>query len=159
IENAIYNGNYYRPISVSESATTPTWVLTDGSNTVNVVGADIDGMQLVVHLEDETSVKYYTLQFDGYMPDKIAVTIHKVNLTWKVYGGPDGFTQYCNRADGSQDLVVFQQEIVVNAVTANVVKRDDAFVTLSCRYGAPATVRLWGYTYRVGNTDLFDAAM
>jgi hypothetical protein len=173
IEYVMYGGFTWTPVQVSESFTTPTWQLSrvkqDGTTVpASVVGADIVNMQLVVELMDESDIKRYTLQFSGYTSESMSATIREVNMMWKNTDAPDPFTQYCFRApgapgNGAPDVVVFQQNIYVNAINAKVPTRDDAYVTFSCRYGAPATVRLWGYAYRtqagIDDTWLFDAAL
>ena len=88
----------------------------------------------------------------------MTATIHKANMRWRIAGAPGTPQSYCRRANGTEDQVVFQQGIAVNAINA-AVHRNAAFVTLACRYGGPPTVRLWGYPYRSGDTDYFDAGL
>jgi ADYC domain len=142
-----------------------------------VIGADIVNMTLVVELNDENNdVKQYTLMFDSYNPTP---PVRLVNVQWKVTGTPNAPTQYCFRGPpgppkpewspnltspppgADPDVVAFQQDIAVNAINANILDRDMSYVTMSCSYGAMATVRAWGYTYKNGSNtqDFFDAAL
>jgi len=164
---AIYYANYgtrthLRPISVSESLTNPTWTLFDpGTSTyITVAGADLLNLQLVITFNEHGTSALYTLLFDSVTTDSDKASIRKYNMLWRSgNNGTGATTQYCFRADGSSDQVVFQQDIIVNPGNANVT-RDANYVTLSCRYGAPATVRMWGYPYRIGYaTYYFDAGL
>jgi ADYC domain-containing protein len=72
------------------------------------------------------------------------------------------WTEYCLDASNAADTVLFQQGIDVDVVNADVLDRGSSYVTLSCRKGAIASGRSWGYGYRdTGTNDiaLFDAAL
>jgi hypothetical protein len=155
---ANYNGQTHLTVlSVEETGTVPKWQLFDGSNTITVTGDQIADMQLVVTLDDGTLNELYTLKFENYGSETLT---QLVNMRWKLTTGTT-WNQYCHRTDGTNDEVVFQQGIAVDPVDASV-NRTPAAVTLSCRRGAMATVRLWGYSYRGSNvtlTNLFDAGL
>jgi hypothetical protein len=160
---SVYYANYagkqhLTVISVSESLTAPAWTIFDASTSsyVTVSDAQLLDLQIVIALD-----KLYTLDWDDVQAETMKATIHKFNMRWRLTGSLSA-TQYCYRADATKDYVVFQQGMAVNPVTARVTRSStiDSYVTLSCRYGAIPTARLWGYPYRTpATTWYYDAAL
>jgi hypothetical protein len=160
---SVYYANYgtkktLTVLSVSESLTNPSWTIYDAStsSTITVTDADLLNLQIVVAID-----KLYTLDWDAATTEAMKATIHKYNMRWRLTGSLSA-NQYCFRADSTKDFVVFQQGIDVNPVSAKVARSStiDSYVTLSCRYGAIATARMWGYPYRTpSNTWFYDAAL
>jgi ADYC domain len=163
---AIYNGQGYSVVGISESLTLPTVTL---SGLPPLVGPQIAGLQLVFKVDDGI----WTLTFTESLADDPGYNSAKLNPLKEfhaVWNEGEGYQsslaqEYCTRAPvdattpGEMDPVVFQQGIDVNPVTAVMVQNND-YVTLSCRHGALATVRFWGYGYRNQATaDLFEGAM
>jgi hypothetical protein len=160
---AVYYANYrgkhtLTVLSVSESLTTPSWTIYDASTSSNitVTGADILNLEVVLSLD-----KLYTIDWDVAGSETMKATIQEYNMRWRLTGSSSA-NQYCFRGDGTKDAVVFQQGMWVNPVTAKVARSStiEGYVTLSCRYGAIATARLWGYPYRTPyNTFFYDSAL
>ena len=168
LAEAIYNGNSYHLVSVSESLTTPTFVLGSSNGNITLTGQGILGLQLVFKsdsgMQTLSFVEYLGPDTNPNTPDQ--ATLQQFHAKWNDGIGLSGQAQeYCTRAPVkdqplASDAVVFQQAIAVNPITA-VMVRNNNFVTLSCRHGAIATARWWGYKYRdtQANADLFEAAM
>jgi hypothetical protein len=162
---AVYNGQRNLLVtSITESFTVPTFTLLDNTtnNTITVTGAQLLDLQLYVSVDNPFTLKteLYVLDFDRTFTDSGKGTVRKYNMRWRPSFSTQP-TQYCFDADGNPDQVVFQQGIYVNPVNAKVT-RNSAIVTMSCRLGAMATVRWWGYPYRPNSntsTDYFDAAL
>jgi hypothetical protein len=162
---AIYNGHAYSVLSITESLTLPTVTLRGYGP---LVGTQLAGLQLVFKVDDGD----WTLTFTESLPDDPGYNGAKLNplkefhAMWNEgYGYQSTLAkEYCTRGPvdghgGEMDPVVFQQGIDVNPITA-VMVQNNAYVTLSCRHGAIATVAWWGYSYRDSSSaDLFEAAM
>lgn len=163
VSYARLNGGGMRQVlSVGESLTVPTFMVSSPNGPIPVTGADLLNLQLVVSFEG----KPWSLTFWHHSSDTgdTGATVHQFDMRWDAGEiATANATPYCSRApiNGSvADPVVFQQGIIVNPITA-VTTQNDSYVTLSCRHGAVATVRWWGYVYR-GNSsqaDMFEAAM
>lgn len=152
----------YSVYSVGETYTVPTWKL-GSTGSISVTDDNIENLEVDLDLDDGTDTRYYTLRFKNYHREALKVGVQAANASWRVYKTNDSFTAYCRRSalgGGTIDPGVFQQGIAINAVNAGVI-RNSAFVTMSCLHGGPATVRMWGYTYRgtSARPDLFDAAL
>lgn len=144
--------------AVKEGNTVPAWSLYNpATNTTFTVGdSQLLNLQIIIQLD-----KLYTIDWDAVLTDTDKVSIRKYNMRWRETGTTTP-TQYCFRADASKDQVVFQGGMAVNPVSAMVTRNATTanWVTMSCRYGAIAQVRLWGYPYRPGtNTFYFDAGL
>lgn len=145
-------------VAVRENLTTVQWILWDSaaSSYVYVTDGQLLDLQVVISMG-----KLYTIDWDSSDTEAIKATIHKYNMRWRLTGSSTA-TQYCFRTDGTNDEVVFQQGMAVNPVNASVTRDSTTpgFVTLSCRYGAIATVRMWGYGYRApADTYLYDSGL
>lgn len=159
VDYALYNGQQIPVYSVSETLTTPKFVLGDANNNQGV--SDLQNLRVVI-----TAGKRYTLSWASAVPDTGTTGYTPGTLQTYVMSWNDGTaynastaTPYCYRADGTVDSVVFQGGIAVNPVNAAMARA--TAVTLSCRYGAIATARWWGYIYRGDDSQLtmFEAAM
>ena len=168
VVDASYNGTYgYTVVSVSESLTVPKFMLRAGSAApFPVDGDDILNLRLVIEFDGvDYTLSFWNPQGDTGTSGYNTATLRMYYMRWnpgKVFNGATS-QPYCTRApiNGSvPDPVVFQQGIGVNALSAKMV-RNDSYVTLSCRYGAIATVRWWGYVYRgnAAQSTMFEAAM
>lgn len=173
LDHALIDNRQYPVLSVTEWLTSPTFTLKDGTNPNKVVSDDqLKVLQLVVVLGEKTP---YTLSFGEQVSD-VGVTGGTGSVGAKVFSYPMFWnvgtsksanpTDYCKRAlqDGQvtrdPDTIVFQQGIAVDPVTA-VMARNGAYVSMSCRRGAIANARSWGYIYRQGEDPsvMFEAAM
>jgi hypothetical protein len=166
VVGATYNGMGYSVASVAETLTVPKFMLRQGSATpFPVEGDDIVNLRLEIQIEGVSYVlSFWNPQTDTGTSGNQA-TLHTFYMRWNPGKTFNWSTSepYCYRSplNGSApDPIVFQQGIGVHPLTA-VMGRNDSLVTLSCRHGAIATVRWWGYIYR-GNaaaSDMFEAAM
>jgi hypothetical protein len=164
----------YRIIWVSENLTKPTFMLADlaGHPVGMITGTGLLHLQIRLKLPGGR----FTVSFAGYSTDPIKTTgdtppvglVEKLDMQWNT-GDTVSFStrqSYCTLAPegsgtlGGPDPVVFQQGIIVNPLNAKMTSDND-YVTLSCRNGAMATVRSWGYVYRGTQTQssMFEAAM
>jgi hypothetical protein len=162
VTGAHYEGLWYSVEAISESFTTPTFHLSHNGVPRDVSGPDIvttATSSFVLHVSLNDGTGEYDLQFNGYAQENgNNVVVRKANMRWRKQGV--GWTQYCRMADGTPDPIVFQQGIGVHPLNADLLY-NSAYVTPGCRHGGPATVRLWGYTYRINTptADLFKAAL
>jgi hypothetical protein len=157
----------YSIVSVSETLTNPTFVLSGGGS---ISGPGLQYFEIVLQIEGS----YFTVSFDPPSTISRKTTASGALITEQVFpmrwnaGTTKAATtrSYCTRAPlngippGDDDNVVFQQGILVNALTADM-NRDNAYVTLSCQLGAIARARLWGYAYRgtQAQADMFETVM
>jgi hypothetical protein len=159
-------GGEFTVNKIVESLTMPTFTVTQGSSTFDVSGDGVLGLRLVVTIRD----KPYTITFTARTPDSrtrasgLTATVQMFDMYWAAGDVATASTAYCTRAPvygGAEDPVVFQQGLAVNPLTAVIVTRNANFVTLSCRHGAIATTRWWGYVYRgdVETAQMFETAM
>jgi hypothetical protein len=161
LSGAVYGGHLYVPTQVTEDQTLPTWTLHDEATNTDTTVSGAAAVNL--KLKFTRDADNYTLSFTSTSSEGTAPAIQKFNMQWSKNGEPA--QQYCYRApgipDGAADPVVFQQGIGVNPDDATV-GRNASYVTVSCRHGAMATVRLWGYTYTGAGTyqtNLFDMGL
>ena len=165
IGSADFNGDTgYQVLSVSESGTKPTWVLSKNGSTTQVTGAELLKLRLYLYLtQDAGGNKSFTIAYNGgavvQPTGQSQLAIWKFNMVWS-NGSGSPFYQYCIDSSSAPDQVVFQQGIIVDPDTA-AVTRDNSYVTLCCTKGAMAKVHSWGYAYRKGYkaAPLFDAGL
>lgn len=162
----------YSVLDISENLTAPTFKLTNGTTTLTVGpnASDLTRLHLVLYAPLPSGDMLYTLSFGArHLSDPVVtLTEHHTLEGYEMFGnegpGPNPATQqeYCLRA-GLVDLdyAVFQQGISVDPLTAVTAFGQAKTVTLSCRNGAIATARGWGYIYRGNeqNDTLFEAVM
>lgn len=175
LEHALIGNDTQHPyavLSVAEWLTSPTFTLFDGSSSNRTVAAaELKTLQLVV-LDGKFP---YTLSFGDQQSDvgSTGGTGSTGALVWSypMFWNPGtsasaNRTVYCERAlqqgetTRDPDALVFQQGIAVDPITAEMT-RNGAYVTLSCRHGAIANARSWGYFYRgdAAASLMFEAAM
>ena len=163
---ARYNGGPMRQVlSVSETGTLPTFKLATPNGPNFVTGADLLHLQLVLSFGGKLwSITFWNRWQEPGIAGNPNVTLQKFDMRWEEGELATANAQpYCRRApinNSDPDAVVFEQGIKVNPVTA-IMAQDDSYVTLSCRHGAVAMVRWWGYVYNGGpnQTEMFEAAM
>jgi ADYC domain len=154
----------YQVVSVIESLTTPKFTLSGPNGPITRTGTQILDLQLVIFVDDNL----WTLSFADHTSEALQndpnTFVQEFHAMWNQGEGISNPHEYCLQAPVNQiaavDPVVFQQGILVNPITA-VMARDNDYVTLSCRHGAIATVRWWGYMYRgdAPSAVTFEAAM
>jgi hypothetical protein len=161
---AVYQGNQLGVTSVSETATVPTWTLSNGAA---VTGRQLVDLKLRISFTTGTVAHSYVLEFDNPVEAPGNNTIHAYPLRWRSATG--AAAPYCLAAsDGvpEPDPVVFQQGIGVDPETGSVTRNPSTsgFVVLSCLRGALATAYGWGYPHRASSASpispaYFDAAI
>ncbi|HEY2743504.1 MAG TPA: ADYC domain-containing protein [Polyangia bacterium] len=169
VTTADFNGqNGLAVVSVTETATVPTWNMKDSHGNPVSTQAPADFLQLTLHVrvaDPNGGPKEYALTFDGTgVFTKYQVNIRKFNMLWRAEDAPQvPPKQYCLDGNGVKDQVVFQEMIGVDPVDGSVSRNGTStnYVTLSCLLGAPAKAHSWGYPYRPGYAAnvLFDGAI
>jgi hypothetical protein len=175
LDHALIGNDVHHPynvIAVGEWLTSPTFTLSDGTLPNKTVSASaLTTMQLVV-LDDKLP---YTLSFGAEQSDvgstggtgSTGALVWSYPMFWNAgTTATANPTIYCEHAllhgqvTPAADAVVFQQGIAVDPINAEMT-RNGADVTMSCRYGAIANARSWGYIYRQGTDPslMFEAAM
>lgn len=168
--------------SVGESDTVPTWTLADRKTgaTTTVVGDQILGLTLYIRFTTTTfHTEQYVIDFAGPPIDHSSEPgrpVSSYHMRWRLRDVAGATPEtYCHLpapagappgsngrpALGPPDSVVFQRGIDVDPVTGEVVRPGAAgsIVTLSCFFGAPATVYRWGYDHVTSTPFYFDAAI
>jgi hypothetical protein len=164
VTGAHYQNEWYSVEELNESFTVPKFTLSRSGITRDVTGPDIqynNGLGLVLHVSLDDGTGEYDLSWGNYSSEPgNNVVVRKAYMRWQSQKQGTTWTQYCRMADGTPDPIVFQQGIGVHPVTADLIY-DSAYVTPGCRHGGPATVRLWGYSYRnnTSTADQFKAAL
>jgi hypothetical protein len=167
--------------SVSETATVPTWTLQNRATgaTVTVTGDEIQKLTLYIGFATTSfGSEAYAIDFAGpalVHPDPRGRGVSNYHMRWRHRDPPTDPVSYCHLAAaagappgpdgqpplGDYDTVVFQQGIDVEPVTGKIGRPPVAgsIVTLSCYFGAPATVYRWGYDYLTRVPFYFDAGI
>lgn len=163
VSGADFQGEWFAVDSIDESFTVPIFTLSR-SPTVppfQVTGSQLVTGPLILHVSIDDGTHDYDLSWNSYSSEPgNNVVVRKANMRWRNQKLGLGWTQYCLNEDGSNDPVVFQKGIGVHPVTADLIY-NASFVTVGCRHGGMATVRLWGYSYQAGtaSADLFRAGL
>jgi hypothetical protein len=108
----------------------------------NVYGHDL--ANLVIKINFKLNTSNYLLSFHGSMTEGNVV---KYVMRWKKDGSSVAPVSYCWDSGGNADLTVFQSGIEVDGLDGHVTDRATTVtdLTMSCRKGAIATCKVWGY--------------
>jgi hypothetical protein len=152
VVNAVYNGVQYHVSHVTESDTLPIWTLTPSvGRSFQVSGDNMAELRLLLQFDPSVLGSAYTfwLMFktsnDQQRDSGTPSTIHTYQTQWSLWT-TNAWSDYCLDAHGQPDGLVFQRGIGVDPLTGQIT-HDSSFVTVSCFFGAPATVHKWGYDY------------
>ena len=155
-----YGGSQYTLSSVDETLTEPTFYLQQTGGTPFPV-SPLDVTMVVTLSGKPHAIKWFA-ETQEQVRGPSGQMLHEFGMRWSpgTAYSPTESQAYCHTADGSIDKVVFQRGIGVPPLTA-VMARNTDFVTLSCRSGAIAVARWWGYIYRgtEAQADMYEAAM
>ncbi|MDB4966182.1 MAG: hypothetical protein JWN44_1871 [Myxococcales bacterium] len=163
---AVYNGVQYQVTAIgTNGGTYPYVTLKNQNGTITVWGYYFTNLTLYVSLSAPTKAQYAlsfgpswsAANYDQGVGNAGHGTVdYKWDMYWRDLLNPGSAAQpYCKRApsvDGNgntvqlDDSVVFQAGIAVDPQTGHV-GANASFVTMSCRYGAPATAYWWGYDH------------
>jgi len=147
-------------IGVTEQGTLPEWTLQEDKNVpFPIRGPDLLDLTLYIAFSaPPLGQTQYVLDFVG--PDAGDQRVHRYGLRWRALAGTAAPTPYCLDAQQAMDGAVFQRGIEVDPVDGRVTRTTPTDVTLSCSFGAPATVYGWGYDYAASaDTFYFDAGI
>ena len=160
VDGAVYNGTPYHLDSVDETLTEPVFNLIDAN------GALMPKSPLDITLRVTVEGKRYAIRWFDDTAETVrgpsGQMMHSFGMRWSIgdtYSATNSYA-YCHTASGAAEKAVFQRGIGVQPLTA-VMVRNGNFVTLSCRSGAIAMARWWGYIYRgtEAQADMYEAAM
>jgi hypothetical protein len=162
---AVYNGAQYSVIATgTNGGTYPYFTLKNATTTINVWGYYFTNLTLYISLSTPVKAQY-ALSFGpawsaanydvGVGNSGFGLVDYKWDMYWRDLFNPGPAQPYCKRAPSVDamgnkvqldDSVVFQGGIAVDPQTGHVGTNAN-FVTMSCRYGAPATAYWWGYDH------------
>jgi hypothetical protein len=168
---AEYLGKRYRVVSLHETRTVPTWTLEDLTTQaqLSVTDGALSQLRLMLAVENGTHDTQFVLDFEGPASSSAEHAKNSEStygMSWTDVIAKGAPTAYCHTppspaapapastAQWPPDSVVFQEGIDVDPVTGTVTLAP-SHVTMSCYFGAPATVYRWGYDYRAGDTSYF----
>jgi ADYC domain-containing protein len=177
VDGAVYNGVSYNVTAIGTNPSYPTYpsvTLKNAGGTITVWGYYFSNLQLNISLTSPVKQQYAltfgpstwgAANYDPGVGNSGHFTAdYKWDMQWRDLWQPSSTTQpYCKRAPtvdagGNKtqldDSVVFQSGIDVDPQTGHVFANAND-VTMSCRYGAPATAYWWGYDW---NSDLWHFA-
>jgi len=163
---AVYNGVQYQVTAIgTNGGTYPYFTLKNANGVINVWGYYFNNLTLYVSLSYPVKAQYAltfgpawsAANYDVGVGNPNPKTVdYKWDMYWRDLLNPGTPAQpYCRRMptdDGNgnkvqlDDSVVFQAGIDVDPQTGHVVAAAGD-VTMSCRYGAPATAYWWGYDH------------
>lgn len=160
VDGAWYNGTWFHVDSVDETLTEPVFNLIDQNGTR--AGRSPLEITLQVTAQDQRYAIRWFDETQEQVRGPSGQLLHSFGMRWSP---GDTFSwanshAYCHTAAGTVEKAVFQQGIGVQPLTAVMIRNND-FVTVSCRSGAIAMARWWGYIYRgtSDQTDMYEAAM
>jgi hypothetical protein len=166
VSDATFNGAHYIVTAIGETATRtyPFVTLKDVNGPLTVYGTQFGGLTLNISISYPQKGQYALtfVPWSGSANYDIGVgnsghgTVdYKFDMQWRDLLTQGKVQPYCQRAptlDSNNnkvqldDSVVFQKGIDVDPLTGSIVY-NAGDVTMSCRYGAPATAYWWGYDY------------